>query len=39
MNNIALGVLGHVDVGKTSIVRRLASLHSTAALDKHPQSR
>jgi selenocysteine-specific elongation factor len=39
MLNINVGVLGHVDSGKTSLVKRLSSLLSTAALDKHPQSR
>ena len=38
-----VGVLGHVDSGKTSLVRALhetlAGVLSTAALDKHPQSK
>lgn len=37
--NINIGVLGHVDSGKTSLVKALSSLISTAALDKNPQSR
>lgn len=37
-NNINIGVLGHVDCGKTSLVRSLSTILSTAALDKHPQS-
>ncbi|KAI8468590.1 MAG: SelEFm [Monoraphidium minutum] len=37
--NINVGVLGHVDSGKTSLVAALSSTLSTAALDKHPQSR
>mmetsp|Transcript_8695 Transcript_8695/g.12681 ORF Transcript_8695/g.12681 Transcript_8695/m.12681 type:complete len:768 (+) Transcript_8695:170-2473(+) len=37
--NVNVGVLGHVDSGKTSLVKRLSTLLSTAALDKHPQSR
>jgi len=37
--NINIGVLGHVDSGKTSLVRALSEKLSTAALDKHPQSR
>ena len=36
--NINVGVLGHVDSGKTSLVRALSTHLSTAALDKHPQS-
>jgi selenocysteine-specific elongation factor len=31
--------MGHVDSGKTSLVRALSTVLSTAALDKHPQSR
>lgn len=37
--NINVGVLGHVDSGKTSLVKALSSVLSTAALDKHPQVR
>ncbi|CAM9107189.1 unnamed protein product [Discosporangium mesarthrocarpum] len=37
--NINVGVLGHVDCGKTSLVKALSTVLSTAALDKHPQSR
>ena len=33
-----VGVLGHVDSGKTSLVKALSTLLSTAALDKNPQS-
>ena len=36
--NINIGVLGHIDSGKTSLVRALSTELSTAALDKHPQS-
>ena len=36
--NINVGVLGHVDSGKTSIVAALSQVLSVAALDKHPQS-
>lgn len=36
--NINIGVLGHVDSGKTSLVKALSSSLSTAALDKNPQS-
>jgi len=35
---INLGILGHVDAGKTSIARRLTEIVSTAGLDAHPQS-
>eukprot|EP00210_Caulerpa_lentillifera_P005145 g4917.t1 len=36
--NINVGVLGHVDCGKTSLVEKLSTTFSTASLDKHPQS-
>jgi selenocysteine-specific elongation factor len=36
--NVNVGILGHVDSGKTSLVRALSTLLSTAALDKNPQS-
>uniref|UniRef100_M4BU65 Elongation factor Tu, chloroplastic n=1 Tax=Hyaloperonospora arabidopsidis (strain Emoy2) TaxID=559515 RepID=M4BU65_HYAAE len=36
--NVNVGVLGHVDSGKTSLVRALSTHLSTAALDKSPQS-
>lgn len=36
--NYNVGVLGHVDSGKTSLVRVMSSVLSTAALDKNPQS-
>ncbi|GBG89227.1 hypothetical protein CBR_g48935 [Chara braunii] len=36
--NVNIGVLGHIDSGKTSLVRSLSTLLSTASLDKHPQS-
>ncbi|CAI5500685.1 unnamed protein product [Closterium sp. Naga37s-1] len=36
--NVNVGILGHVDSGKTSLARALSTLLSTAALDKHPQS-
>ena len=36
--NVNIGVVGHVDSGKTSLVRALSTLVSTAALDKNPQS-
>ncbi|GAB5365560.1 hypothetical protein AAMO2058_001068900 [Amorphochlora amoebiformis] len=37
--NVNVGVLGHVDSGKTSLVKALSTELSTAALDKHPDSR
>ena len=37
--NINVGVLGHVDSGKTSLTRSLATMFSTASLDKHPESK
>jgi selenocysteine-specific elongation factor len=37
--NVNVGVLGHVDSGKTSLVKTLSTLLSTAALDKSTQSR
>ena len=36
--NLNIGALGHVDCGKTSLVKLLSTELSTAALDKHPQS-
>jgi len=36
--NVNVGIMGHVDSGKTTLVRSLSTLLSTAALDKHPQS-
>ncbi|KAK8815670.1 hypothetical protein WA538_004795 [Blastocystis sp. DL] len=37
--NINVGVMGHVDSGKTSLVKSLSAILSTASLDKNPQSR
>lgn len=37
--NVNVGVLGHVDSGKTTLVAALSTTLSTAALDKHPQSK
>lgn len=37
--NLNVGVLGHVDSGKTSLVKTLSTLLSTACLDKSSQSR
>jgi len=36
--NVNVGILGHIDSGKTSIARALSTHFSTASLDKHPQS-
>ena len=36
--NVNAGIVGHVDHGKTSLVKALSTTLSTAALDKHPQS-
>ena len=37
--NFNIGVLGHVDSGKTSLSKALSSVASTAAFDKNPQSK
>ena len=37
--NFNLGVLGHVDSGKTSLTKALSSVASTACFDKNPQSK
>ena len=37
--NVNVGVMGHVDSGKTSLVAALSTRLSTCALDKHPQSK
>ncbi len=34
--NINIGLLGHIDSGKTSLARILTKVKSTAALDKNP---
>ncbi len=36
--NVNVGLLGHIDSGKTSLARALSTTLSTAALDKSPQS-
>ncbi|XP_014281953.1 selenocysteine-specific elongation factor isoform X2 [Halyomorpha halys] len=36
--NINIGLLGHVDSGKTSLAKCLSQINSTACFDKHPQS-
>ena len=37
--NFNIGVLGHVDSGKTSLVKTLSQTASTACFDKNPQSK
>jgi len=37
--NFNIGVLGHVDSGKTSLSRVLSTVGSTASFDKNPQSK
>jgi len=37
--NFNVGVLGHVDSGKTSLARALSTVASTASFDKNPQSK
>lgn len=37
--NINVGILGHVDAGKTSLAKLLSQIGSTASFDKNPQSR
>ncbi|CAH8428586.1 unnamed protein product [Schistosoma turkestanicum] len=39
MININVGVLGHVDSGKTSLAKVLSTIASTSAFDKNPQSK
>ncbi|KAK5643037.1 hypothetical protein RI129_009204 [Pyrocoelia pectoralis] len=39
MFNFNIGVLGHVDSGKTSLSKALSVIASTAAFDKNPQSK
>lgn len=37
--NLNIGILGHVDSGKTSLAKCLSQISSTAAFDKNPQSK
>ncbi|XP_066103284.1 selenocysteine-specific elongation factor isoform X1 [Saccopteryx bilineata] len=37
--NVNVGVLGHIDSGKTALARALSTTAATAAFDKQPQSR
>lgn len=36
--NVNVGILGHVDSGKTTLSKALSTVASTAAFDKNPQS-
>ena len=37
--NFNVGVLGHIDSGKTSLAKALSTVASTASFDKNPQSK
>ncbi|KAA0185268.1 Selenocysteine-specific elongation factor [Fasciolopsis buskii] len=37
--NVNVGILGHVDSGKTSVAKSLSTIASTSAFDKNPQSK
>ncbi|KRX89904.1 Selenocysteine-specific elongation factor [Trichinella pseudospiralis] len=37
--NFNVGIMGHVDSGKTTLAKALSTVASTAAFDKHPQSK
>ena len=37
--NFNVGILGHVDSGKTTLARAISTVASTAAFDKNPQSK
>lgn len=39
MLNYNVGILGHVDSGKTSLAKQLSTISSTACFDKNPQSK
>lgn len=36
--NLNIGILGHVDSGKTSLAKAMSEVAGTAAFDKNPQS-
>ena len=38
MTFLNVGIIGHVDSGKTNLAKNLSSIASTAAFDKHPQA-
>lgn len=35
---VHVGLMGHIDAGKTALAERLTEIRSTSGLDKHPQS-
>lgn len=37
-NSLNVGILGHVDCGKTTLAKALSSMGSTAAFDKHAKT-
>jgi selenocysteine-specific elongation factor len=37
--NVNIGVLGHIDSGKTSLCKAMSTIASTAGFDKNPQSK
>ena len=37
--NFNVGVLGHIDSGKTTLAKALSTVASTASFDKNPQSK
>lgn len=37
--NINIGILGHIDSGKTSLAKAISTIGSTAGFDKNPQSK
>ena len=39
MINFNIGVLGHIDSGKTALCKALSTVESTASFDKNPQSK
>ena len=39
VRNVNVGILGHVDSGKTTLSKCLSTFGSTAAFDKNPQSK
>ncbi|RLI58406.1 MAG: selenocysteine-specific translation elongation factor, partial [Candidatus Thorarchaeota archaeon] len=36
--SVHVGLMGHIDHGKTALARAISEKVSTAGLDKHPQS-